>query len=148
MSTLHNLKIQYDWVRVFKYWSSLVVPVGWCPWFKFCSRFLQVCADELLQFSRWHSLVWKFIWKIAKSRQNNICKEKKKKKNYQKLPHHGFVKTKIIYWPWLTRCCLQLHVNKVFIIIKQFSFLYLLQDGPSTIYFTRMNLKSYELLDM
>lgn len=88
-STLHNLKIQYNWSGVFKYWSSLVVPVGWRPWFKLCSRFLKVCTDKLSQFSRRDSCVWKFFGKTAKSWQNNICREKKTQKKRTNRSYHA-----------------------------------------------------------
>lgn len=46
--------------------------------------------------------------------------------------------TKINEIIWLTRYFPQLHVNKVLAIIKQSSCLYLMQDGPSAVYFTEI----------
>lgn len=68
-------------------WISLVMPVWWCPWLKLCARFLKVCTEELLQFGRRDSHVWRFIWKVAKSRQNNICR--KRHRDQQTQPHDG-----------------------------------------------------------
>lgn len=110
---------------------------------RFCLWCLKVLIDKVVKFITRDGRVCKCSGKVSKSCQDNICGGNED--NGMRECTFRTLRIWVNDSLWLTGSFLQRHVHKVLVIIKQFCFLYLMQNWSETVDFTIISVKSQEL---
>lgn len=117
-------------------WTSPLMPVWRSPQLKLSPRLLKARIEELVQCGRRDGHVGKSAGKVVKGRQNLTCRRRHRRGGAARAREHALTGAPTWRGP-------QLHVNKVFIIAKQFGFLDLVQNGPGAVNLTAIKAGNY-----